>query len=75
MRTDSRPSKPESPSLVNPRRRGLLLALGAGGAGAAAVAAGALTSAAPAVPPVASNPEPGYRLTEHVQRYYRSAKI
>ncbi|MDQ6917452.1 MAG: formate dehydrogenase [Pseudomonadota bacterium] len=54
-----------------------MLALGAGGAGAAIVAARALSGGA-VVPDAAQQVAPegkGYALTEHVRRYYRTAKI
>lgn len=58
-------------------RRRFLLGLGAGGAGAATVAVGALPSLAAAEPAaVASNQGGnGYRETEHVRDYYRTAKL
>ena len=58
------------------QRRNFLLALGAGGAGAAIVAARAL-SAGPVAPDVApeSTGDKGYSVTDHVRRYYRTAKI
>ncbi|HEV2041213.1 MAG TPA: formate dehydrogenase, partial [Casimicrobiaceae bacterium] len=59
------------------QRRNFLLALGAGGAGAAIVAARAL-STGPAAPAAADEPSSqgkGYALTDHVRRYYRTAKI
>jgi hypothetical protein len=62
---------------ARPQRRNFLLALGAGGASAAIVAARALT-AGPVAPDVAHEPAPdgkGYALTDHVRRYYRTAKI
>jgi hypothetical protein len=62
---------------TRPQRRNFLLALGAGGAGAAIVAARALTagSAAPDAAPEPSPDGKGYTLTDHVRRYYRTAKI
>ena len=83
MRSDKRngPGTASSPSenprsRTNARRRGFLLALGAGGAGAAALAARSLTGVAPqtdgATP---ADDSKGYRLTDHVKRYYRTAKI
>ena len=72
---------PERPSGDSPapaaRRRGFLLALGAGGLGAAAVATRALTDAAPAASEGGNDAGAGegYRLTDHVKRYYRTAKL
>jgi hypothetical protein len=70
-------AQPEaSRSRTDNRRRGFLLALGAGGAGAAVLAARSLTGAAPqgdAANPADDNQ--GYRATEHVKRYYRTTKI
>jgi hypothetical protein len=58
-----------------PQRRNFLLALGAGGAGAAIVAARALSGGAVS-PDAAPAPEgKGYTVTDHVRRYYRTAKI
>ena len=58
------------------KRRGFLFALGAGSIGAAALAARSLTGAAPAA--VAGDSDTaagaGYRESEHVKRYYRTAK-
>jgi hypothetical protein len=67
----------KSPRNANLQRRGFLLTLGVGGAGAAALAARKLSGSA--IAPGAS-PEPdadgtGYRLTEHVRRYYHTAKV
>ena len=60
---------------TRPQRRNFLLALGAGGAGAAIVAARALSGGAVA-PDAAALPEgKGYAVTDHVRRYYRTAKI
>jgi hypothetical protein len=60
-----------------PRRRSLLL--GAGVAGAAAIAAKTLPvapeqAAAPDAQP-AAEPQAGYRLTQHVLRYYETTKV
>jgi hypothetical protein len=67
-----------SPSTrAGPPRRNFLLALGAGGAGVAVVAAYSL-GAGSAKPRPAQEPSPdgkGYELTDHVRRYYRTAKI
>ena len=59
------------------KRRRFLLGLGAGGAGAATVAIGALPSVASATPvaDVSQQDGNGYRETEHVRDYYRSAKL
>jgi len=62
---------------ANLQRRGFLLTLGIGGAGAAALAARKLPGSA--IAPGASR-EPGadsagYRVTEHVRRYYQTAKV
>ncbi|WP_280152638.1 formate dehydrogenase [Piscinibacter sp. XHJ-5] len=60
------------------RRRSLLL--GAGVAGAAAIAAKTLPVApeqavAQANQPAAADPQQGYRLTQHVLRYYETTKV
>jgi hypothetical protein len=62
---------------TRPQRRNFLLALGAGGAGAAVVAARALTvgSVAPDAARERSPDGKGYAVTDHVRRYYRTAKI
>jgi len=60
------------------QRRKLLLALGAGGVGAAAVLAGAGKAAVAEVEEaIADEPEKtkGYQATEHVKKYYRTAKV
>ena len=64
-----------SSSRTDTRRRGFLLALGAGGAGAAALAARSLTGVAPKTEPTpdASDGQ-GYRVTDHVKRYYQTTK-
>lgn len=62
-----------------PSRRGVLV--GAGAVGAAAVAAAALPLAREAAPgaaqAVAAAPDSatGYQLTEHVARYYQTARV
>jgi hypothetical protein len=55
-------------------RRGFLLAVGAGGAsaGVALVSKERGENAARSAKPQTSQ---GYRLTEHVQNYYRTAKV
>jgi hypothetical protein len=72
--TQSRSS--EGSSATNAKRRGFLLALGVGGAGAAALAARSITGVSPTAEttdPAATTGE-GYRLTDHVKRYYQTAK-
>ena len=66
-----------TPSAPKLSRRRFLLSLSAGGAGAAAVAAAsssAIAVVAPAMPD-AGNATSGYRETEHVRDYYRTARI
>ena len=81
MRSDRRipantSAKPEvSTSRANTKRRGFLLALGVGGAGAAAIAARSLSGVAPAADAADSAADgESYRLTDHVKRYYQTAK-
>jgi hypothetical protein len=62
-------------SRINSRRRGFLLAMGAGGAGAAALAARVATGVAPQGDSEDANDAKGYQVTDHVRRYYRTAKI
>ena len=65
-----------SAARTNSRRRNFLLALGLGGAGAAALAARSLSSVAPeAEQPDDGAAAAGYQESEHVRRYYRTAKI
>jgi hypothetical protein len=64
-----------SDSRTNARRRGFLLTLGVGGAGAAALAARSLSSLSREDDGAAAEDSKGYRVTEHVKRYYRTAKI
>ena len=73
------PVAPESkPSRnTNLRRRGFLLTLGVSGAGAAAVGLRTL-SGGTAAGGVSREPDAeggGYQITEHVRRYYRTAKL
>jgi hypothetical protein len=81
MRSDPRktpakvPASEGSRSGPNARRRGFLLALGAGSAGAAALAARSLTGAPQTDSTVSANESKGYQLTDHVKRYYRTTKI
>jgi len=62
-------------SRTNARRRGFLLALGAGSAGAAALAARSLTGVAPQAEADPNDESKGYRVTDHVKRYYQTTKI
>ena len=62
-------------SRTNARRRGFLLALGAGGAGAAALAARSLSTLSRKDDGAGADDSKGYQVTEHVKRYYRTAKI
>lgn len=66
-------------SSTNLKRRGFLLALSAGGASAGAVAVSALPGVAAANPSAstsaASADGAGYRESEHVRDYYRTARI
>lgn len=61
----------------NPKRRKLLLGLGLGGAGAAAVLAAGTARRAGKMETASTGQEDekGYRLTEHVRSYYRTAGI
>lgn len=71
----SKPPRPESSTL---RRRSLFA--GAGVVGAAAAATALLPSVTPKAP-TAQEPQPaperggGYRLSEHVQHYYKTARV
>ena len=70
----TREASPSDTPRVQPQRRNFLLALGAGGAGAAIVAARSLSGGSVA-PDAAPAPESkGYTETDHVRRYYRTAK-
>lgn len=72
----TQPPSSEDSSATNAKRRGFLLALGAGGAGAAALAARSITGVSPtaATTDSAATTGEGYRVTDHVKRYYDSAK-
>ena len=65
---------PQGSKGTNAKRRGFLLALGAGGAGAAALAARSLTGAAPQGETAAPDESQSYRMTDHIRRYYQTAK-
>jgi hypothetical protein len=64
----------DSPSHVDSKRRRFLLTLGAGSASAVAIGA-APNAIACNEPPPAGDDAAGYRVTEHVRDYYRTAKI
>ena len=61
--------------ISSPRRRRFLLALGAGSAGAAAAAAAPGVSATVATAAEAAPASRGYRVTEHVRRYYDTTRL
>jgi hypothetical protein len=76
-RSPSSPAPAPSDTPAAGRRR---LFTGLGALGAAAAATTLLPGCAPADPaPVAAKPAPekggGYQLTQHVQRYYQTAKV
>ncbi|HTS23200.1 MAG TPA: formate dehydrogenase [Casimicrobiaceae bacterium] len=80
MRSDRRDTPSSSSSIPrsrpDPRRRGFLLAIGAGGAASAAVAAAALAGSPPRDDTAGDSDQgKGYRVTDHVRRYYRTTKI
>lgn len=65
-----------SARFVSRSRRHFLLAIGAGSAGAAGATMIATGSARTAEAPAASSAKrPGYRLTAHIGKYYRTTKI
>jgi ferric-dicitrate binding protein FerR (iron transport regulator) len=76
MRSDRRKTPTTSPQDArSPRRRNFLLAVGVGGAGAAALAARVATGIAPQSDAADATDAKGYQVTDHVRRYYRTAKI
>lgn len=61
---------------TNLKRRNFLLTVGLGGAGAAAGAIGGKAMLAQTVePPAKEASSEGYRLSAHVQNYYRTARV
>ncbi|MCQ9377651.1 formate dehydrogenase [Methyloversatilis sp. XJ19-49] len=62
---------------TNLKRRHFLLTAGVGGVGAAApvVAVRSTGDAAPATDATAKNETGGYRMTEHIANYYRTARV
>lgn len=83
MRTSSRSDRPvatpaeTTPTATDLKRRRFLLGVGVGGAGVATAVAGALPSIAVAgeTAPAIEHDGNGYRETEHVRDYYRTAKL
>ena len=86
MPNELRADRPDTPypasalcMSTNRKRRGFLLALGAGGASAAIVATRALSGGA--VQPLNATASVdvatagGYAATEHIRKYYRTTKI
>jgi hypothetical protein len=57
-------------------RRAFLLTAGAGTAGAAvAIVAGGKAAAVPGATVAASGTGDGYRVTEHIQKYYKTTEV
>jgi hypothetical protein len=56
-------------------RRKFLLAAGAGGAAASVALVAGNSTQKPAEPGPAAREGKGYRVTEHIQNYYRTAKV
>ena len=56
-------------------RRNFLLTAGLGTAGVAAAVATAGSGAKPKAPAPASGEDSGYRLSAHIQKYYKTAKV
>lgn len=56
-------------------RRNFLLTMGAGGAAAAAAIAGKNASTAPAPDSKDKRATSGYKVSEHINKYYRTAKV
>ena len=66
---------PASPPSPETSRRRFLFAMGVTGAGAAAASAAALAAtAAPAAAPVEDRASRGYQESEHVRKYYSTAR-
>ena len=62
-------------SFVNLRRRGFLFSLGAGAVGAAAASSSVAQSGSIAQSDSQAEAPAGYRETEHVRDYYRTARL
>lgn len=56
-------------------RRKFLLAAGLGSAGAAALAAGVKAKAVGEAPAGEAPAQDGYRLTEHIRKYYKTTQV
>jgi hypothetical protein len=56
-------------------RRKFLLAAGLGSAGAAAIAAGVKADGAPEAAQAADPGKDGYRVTEHILKYYKTTQV
>lgn len=77
-----KPSSSETDSTVvpaAPKRRGMLLGAGVAAAAGAVAVVGARTLQTPRAEPAAAVPKgaeaDGYRLSQHVLRYYETAKV
>jgi hypothetical protein len=73
------PSSATSPSgtVPQPKRRGLLLGAGTAAAAAAVTVVASRSAVEPAAVPAAqarADDDSGYRLTDHVRRYYETAR-
>jgi hypothetical protein len=78
IKTITPDARPAPTDKANLKRRGFLLTLGIGTAGAAAVAVRSLGGAAvepSSATAVDGESGAGYTLTDHIRRYYHSAKI
>ena len=74
MRTDQTDDRTETPA-SHGRRSFLFSAAGAGLAGAALATGLKQDGATPEAPESTAGQGKGYRLSEHVQRYYRSTRL
>jgi hypothetical protein len=66
---------PPSSASPDSRRRRFLFTLGLGGAGVAVSAAASVSAVTEAIDTSPVAPDGGYRETEHVRDYYRTAKL
>ena len=69
------PATVSSSSAADLKRRHFLLTLGAGGVSAATLAVAALPGAAVSTEVTAGTADVGYRETDHVRDYYRTARV